>query len=143
MVSEIKKSALEATSINDLEHKLKIVLRKYFNESKRVGYVSGVITSDGPDMISRNVSVLQTHANQLREIHSFCIFSPTEVFTKPVMENINMRRLTSKDLQKFWRNVLGAGYVTDVFMTPRWELSNGAKDELFTAQQLKLRVHYI
>lgn len=41
----------------------------------RIGYVSGIITSDGREHIERNMQRLATHTELLRASHPFPVFS--------------------------------------------------------------------
>ena len=56
-------------------------------------------------------------------------------------------RLSTPERRKafiaFWREVLELGKVTDIFMTPRWEQSEGATDEYNTAQRLGIQIHIV
>ena len=109
----------------------------------RIGYVSGIISSDGPDKIQENIERLQRITEILRGNHKFPIFSATDIFTNEVYERCTKDSvLLNTDFIQFWRNLLGAGFVTDVFMTPRWEFSEGATDEHLVADELGLNIHY-
>src|SRR3989344_8301647 len=83
----------------------------------RIGYVSGIISSDGPDKIQENIERLQRITEILRGNHKFPIFSATDIFTSEIYERCSKdRALLNSDFIQFWRNLLGAGFVTDVFM---------------------------
>lgn len=113
------------------------------NGAMRIGYVSGIISSDGPEFVERNVRILQQYTENVRGMHGFPIFAPTEVFTEEVFKRINAHEIPVQDWLDFWKDILEAGYITDIFMTPRWEKSVGATDEYNNATRLKLLVHYV
>lgn len=109
----------------------------------RVGYVAGIITSDGPEHIARNNARLARYADYLRSIHPFPLFACPDIFTDEVFAQVGAQHLTVEEWLIFWRKILRLGHVTDVFMTPRWEVSLGAQDEYKTAQALNLRIHLV
>jgi len=112
-------------------------------ELVQLGYVSGIIGSDGPQHISRNRAILSQWAHELRLHKPFPLFAPSEIFTDAVYQAINVDELTNNDWFPFWRNILGARHITDIFMTPRWEESHGARDEYACARELGLRIHFV
>ena len=109
----------------------------------RLGYVAGIITSDGPEKIWENIDHLEQHTHRLRAEHSWPIFSATDVFSRELFDRLDVGVAHPQEYQHFWRNVLGSGYVTDIFMTPRWEISKGAIDEFETATRLGLTTHFV
>ncbi len=117
------------------------------NGNIRIGYVSGVITSDGPKHIHNNRKRLELHTNRLRKSQSFPIFSAVDVFTNEIYNRIIETTLPFDErevkLRLFWNEILTSGHVTDIFMTPRWEKSKGATDEHKTAKKIGLTIHYV
>lgn len=117
------------------------------SQDKRLGYVSGIITSDGAAQIDRNLGILEDHTNRLRTLYPFPIFSATSIFDKRILDDLFEMSLNpvarETSFYQFWREILKLGHVTDVFMTPRWERSKGALDELLTAYQGRMTVHFI
>ena len=120
-------------------------LREYEPDrvDKRVGYVSGIISSDGPEHIAQNTERLARYAHYLRSLHDFPIFAYTDIFTDQIYGRVGAERLSSDEWLIFWRKILNLGHVTDIFMTPRWDVSLGAQDEYKTAQELGLRIHIV
>lgn len=115
--------------------------------TSQIGYVSGIITSDGPEFIERNLKVLASNTEEIRKKHPFPVFSPTDIFDNALFARLMEMKLPVSEREAkfiaFWREVLKCGHVTDIFMTPRWELSKGARDEYETAKQLGLTIHYV
>lgn len=109
----------------------------------RIGYVSGVITSDGPAQIEANLAKLARYTDRLRTMHNFPIFSATDIFTDDLYDRIKAASILTKDWLLFWRGVLSSGHVTDIFMTPGWERSHGAMDEHTVARELGLKIHLV
>lgn len=114
--------------------------------SDRLGYVAGMITSDGPEHIARNVERLALFTKTLRGMHAFPVFSATDIFNQAVYARLRVDLFRPEareaEFKEFWRSILKQGQVTDIFMTPRWELSEGATDEHQTAQRLGLAIHF-
>jgi hypothetical protein len=113
---------------------------KSLTDCERIGYVSGIISSDGPEYMQRNMEILAEHVNKLRQENDFPIFGPTDVFNDEIHERIKAHEIPVQRWFDFWRDILGSGNITDIFMTPRWEESTGALDEYHTAVRLGLRV---
>lgn len=115
--------------------------------NKHLGYVSGIISSDGPQYVKRNMQTLHTYTESLRTHSEFPIFSAVDVFGNGMhekMEEITFEyKLREKHFITFWREVLESGHITDIFMTPRWDKSQGAIDEYNTAQKLGITIHTV
>lgn len=118
------------------------------NVGHRLGYVAGIVASDGQQHIQRNIAQLQLHASSVRSAQPFPVFSAVDVFGATGLWDrfiplFVQGRITDEDFKNFWRGVLSSGSITDVFMTPRWEKSGGAVDEHKIAQKLGLKIHYL
>lgn len=113
----------------------------------KIGYVAGIINTDGSEYIEINRKKLANHTKQLRTLHGFPIFSAIDVFSTEVYNRLLEQELSFEEREKifrgFWREILKSGHVTDIFMTPRWEKSKGATDEHKIARKVGLTVHYI
>lgn len=136
---------VEVSTLEEVKDKVLIVLakEKKENPNTRIGYVAGVITSDGQDKLLSNLETLKKYTQKLREINDYPIFSSTDIFSEEVAKNIEIERYSQKDWLKFWQDIVGSGYVTDIFMTPRWKESRGARDEYDTANEHKLNIHLV
>lgn len=132
-----------ATNLNEVRDAVIAVFEEARTEKGviRIGYVSGIITSDGPEYVERNLAILARHTENLRLAHDFPIFSSTDVFDNKVFERINANKIPVQAWLDFWREILESGHITDMFMTPRWEVSIGARDEYQNAQRLGLKIH--
>jgi len=116
--------------------------------STRLGYVAGIIGSDGEDKVTANRRILQEYTDKIRATSDYPVFSATEIFENPELwGRLEEVRWSTPERRKsfiaFWREVLELGKVTDVFMTPRWEQSEGATDEYNTAQRLGIQIHVV
>ncbi len=112
-------------------------------QDARIGYVSGKVTADGAAHITENLARLHRFTKQLEQIHGEHIFSAADVFSEEVYWKINLPRpIHEKDFYEFWRKIVSSG-VTDIYMTPEWEKSTGARDEHEIATTLKLKIHYV
>lgn len=112
-----------------------------------LGYVSGIITSDGDEYIERNIQRLAAHTQRIRSEQSFPIFSATDVFTPEIFERLAEMHLSRQQREAhfvdFWQGILASGHVTHAYFTPRWEQSAGARDEHETAKRLGLVIEYV
>lgn len=109
----------------------------------RIGYVSGVVTADGPGRIGPNLDRLGYYTQVLQLRRAFPVFSAADIFTLELIARLDAGRHAHHHYVAFWRDILGSGHITDVFMTPRWEISRGATDEHTTARARGLRIHYV
>lgn len=138
------------TESNLIEVRLSIVQvlkeAKRKHVSGRLGYVSGIITSDGDEKILENINRLENYTNDIRKIQKFPIFSPTDI-SNDVYARLQEMKLPKKEREEkfiaFWREILTSGLVTDIFMTPRWKESRGAQDEHETALKVGIEIHYV
>ena len=111
----------------------------------RIGYVSGMVTSGGKENIPKNIERLTKFTDHVRALYIFPVFSATDVFDDVLFVRLSAAGFKNEDWVVFWREVLGAKakYVTDIFMTPKWEESRGAADEHKTAKKMKITINYI
>ena len=113
----------------------------------KIGYLAGIINSDGKDNIEINRKKLSQYAERLRKLHKFPMFSAIDVFPPEIYRNLQEWELPfeqrEEKVRMFWREILKSGHVTDVFMTPGWKKSRGATDEHKTAGKIGLKIHYV
>ena len=108
----------------------------------RIGYVSGIITSDGLDYMQKNMRELIIYTEEIQKRYNFPIFSATNVFQNKLLQKLESNGFRREDYIQFWREILSSGYITDIFMTPRWNHSQGSIDEYRTAERYGIRIHY-
>lgn len=118
---------------------LKILRSRPLN---RIGYVAGILTSDGPDQIPENIKHLEIFTEEIRKMCDFPIFSTVDVFGRTNLWN-QFEKEPSQSWIDFWRKIISSGLVTDLFLTPGWERSKGAKDEFETAKTNNLKIHQV
>src|SRR5574337_1061343 len=77
-------------NLRQVQDRLQSLFLRIVREShvKRVGYVAGVISSDGDHKMQENIEKLMFYTDRLRDMHQFPIFSPTDIFTKQVYEEL-------------------------------------------------------
>ncbi len=109
------------------------------NNAERLGFVSGIISSDGERHIPANMEALNLYTEFYRDYTPFPVFSASDIFHPWTVGKFN---LTKPEWSTFWTNILKSGNITDVFMTPRWNFSFGSIEEQKTAKELKLKLHY-
>jgi hypothetical protein len=106
----------------------------------KVGYVSGIITSDGKEHIDRNIALLKRNTSRIREAVDFPVFSAADIFHNESYDKFD--GIEEHEWYAFWKNILKSGYVAEIFMTPRWEHSAGAKDEFAAAGEAGIVVNH-
>ena len=132
----------DKTTLNEVYREVVRILRRVRSPNGRLGYVAGIITTDGPEYIDRNFRILETYTKELQSLSPFPVFSATEIFHpnhRDYLESV----FVPDDFYKFWRSILSSGHVTDVFFAPRWNESAGALDEHIIAKTIGLSVHYL
>lgn len=142
----IREAVANSNTLNDVKEHLFDVFRATQKEGHtRLGYVAGIITSEGPENIGRNIKRLATFTEQIRSQNDFPIFSSTDVFDDKLFARLDANGFKNSDWEVFWREVLKGdekSIVTDIFMTPRWEISHGSQNEHKTAQEVGIKIHY-
>ncbi|HUD09819.1 MAG TPA: hypothetical protein VMR77_03385 [Patescibacteria group bacterium] len=138
-----------ATNLVHVKKELIFILESLAKLPKttRIGYVSGIVSSDGDHKLAENIQILLVHTEKLRNLLDFPVFSTADVITKELYDRFDETKLEREKREKcfrsFWCEVIEQGGVTDIFMTPRWELSNGATAEHQTTRELGLKIHYV
>lgn len=137
-----------AQTLTEAQRRIIPVIEKLWTPEKRLGYVAGIIASDGPDNIQRNIQLLGESVERIQTHIEFPIFSAIDVFGETGLWDKYIplfieRKITDEDFMSFWRNVIYSGFITDIFMAPGWERSNGASDEEKIARIAGLKVYYL
>lgn len=145
---EIKKSIEDAMSLSQIAKITTSILKKHKNKGvNRIGYVAGIVTSGGEKRLQENINNLDRYTKRVRKKSKFPIFSSTDMFDERLVYNLEELSLPPNEVEKkfweFWRIILKSGYITDIFMTPGWEISKGAQDEYNTAKKIGLTIHYL
>lgn len=142
----IEHAVKNANNLVEVKDSILVVLKELKNKgNRRIGYVSGIVTSDSPENIDGNVKRLSRFTELIRSQNDFPIFSSTDVVSDELFKRLGLEEFQKTDWEKFWRDILGAEerFVTDVFMTPRWEKSRGATDEHKIAKEVGMQIHYV
>jgi hypothetical protein len=143
MRDQLRKEIKNASTIEEV---LKITLNlisqiKKENPDTKIGYVSGKVTTDGEENISKNLKRLHVFTEKISKEFGENIFSAADVFDEEVYWKINLPRpVHEEDFYAFWRKIVEGG-ITDIFMTPEWEKSIGATDEYKTAKKIGIKIH--
>lgn len=133
----------QATTLDQVRDEFILISNNLKQERRnnQLGYVAGIINSDGPEKLQENIKKLIEQTEIIRKNNNFPIFSATDIFYQGLYQRLSN---TNRALFiKFWREILEKASVTDIFMTPRWNMSEGAKDEHETAKRLGLKIHYV
>jgi hypothetical protein len=143
---KIKKAVKNAKDLNETKQILLELFQEIRNENDQIGYVAGILFSDGLQYFERNRQLLAKRTEIIRNHQQFPIFSAYDIFSDGLYDQIEEKEISYQERRNafinFWRGIVGSGFVTDIFMTPRWEFSEGARDEHETAQKFGLTIHY-
>lgn len=147
MKSAFDKALKESITLDDVEKSVLKLLKETRNNSDKLGFVSGTVFSDGPELVKTNINKLSDHTNNLKQMHSFPIFSAVDILYRGLFEKLPESKLEYQKRRKrfflFWKRILESGHITDIFMTPRWQKSEGATDEHKTAKKTGIHVYYM
>ncbi len=113
----------------------------------RIGFVSGIIFSEGIQFKKRNLNRLSAYTQKLQKTNEYPIFSAVDIFYNGLFERLPESKLPEIKRRPiffaFWKNIMESGYITDLFMTPRWEKSQGARDEIDKGKKIGMTIHYV
>lgn len=142
MYDNFQKVLIGITSLDEVAEKCLPVIKVFIDQYGRLGYASGIISSDGPVRLQVNIKRLVVYTERIRSRIDFPIFSPTDIFSYEVFDKLKRdgKLPPQKDFIQFWRVILESG-ITDIFMTPRWRNSEGSIDEYNTALKLGIKIH--
>lgn len=149
MKAKLAKVLVDSTNLASVRDKVIALFDQTTQRTgtKRIGYVAGIINSDGPEKVEENRQRLAEYTERIRGEQDFPIFSATDIFTKELFTRLEEVKLGGPEktqaFLQFWREILEKGRITDIFMTPRWEQSLGARDEHETATRLGITIHYV
>ncbi len=117
-------------------------LKKAHEDSKggKVAFVSGKIMADGFIFAGKNLMTIAKYERFVRSSEHIPVFSATDFLFNELVNTI-FRGKASGD--EYWRDIIESGYITDIYMAPGWESSNGAKSEFDSAKKKNLKIHYI
>ena len=114
------------------------------HKGKKVAYISGIITSDGPDCVVRNIQNLRRYAEDFSCQKDLYVVSPVDVLNKVVLTRLQRtNEYRETDYRNFWKSVLESKLIDMLVMTPRWSKSQGAVIEYRTATTTNIEVIFI
>ncbi|MDP2637770.1 MAG: DUF4406 domain-containing protein [Candidatus Levybacteria bacterium] len=149
MTSDIYQEIKHSTCLKHVHAGLTKVIKEINKNTKmkRLGFVSGILTSEGDKNMPRNIERLRRYTKEIRDTHNFPIFSSVDVFGDGIYDQIEEskfeRELREHHFVQFWKMILETGHITDIFMTPKWDKSRGAKIEHEVAQKIKIKIHIV
>jgi len=143
----IRTKSQSSESLDDVKKHLFEIFRDLKTEGyNKLGYVAGIITAEGPENMAKNLKRLEKFTDLVRSQNDFPIFSPTDIFDRALFAKLEANGFKNADWEVFFRQVLsgeGQHFVTDIFMTPKWEISHGSTDEHKTAKENGIEIHYL
>ena len=145
MRSHLRDAAGLVRNFEDAYGHIVHALRKFRNEYNypRIGYVSGILTSEGPHRVLQNREELIRLAGVLQEMHHFPIFTLQDIFTPETLRLLKEAGHTSLHYTDLATQVLQSGHITDTFFAPRWKISPTVCLEHDAAERFGLKIHYI
>lgn len=149
MNKELQMNLADVANLAEVQMTVLALLKATRNAegNERLGFVSGSVFSDGPDMVQTNIRRLAAYTDKMREQHGIPIFSAVDIFYSGLFERLPESKLPYDERRalffKFWDSVIESGHITDVFMAPNWRGSEGATKEHDGATRLGMNVHYI
>ena|SRR3990167_7444686 len=145
MVLDFDLSSEEVSNLDEIHRIVEAKIRelKVSHNTKKIGYVAGKVTADGPTRVLENLERLNKFALFVSTEHDILVFSAAQIFNTEVYWKLNLPGPEHEEgFYKFWRKILKSG-VTDVFMSPEWETSLGASDEFRAAKEMGLAIHFL
>lgn len=107
------------------------IFRELKENGDTITYVSGVVTSDGPEYIEQNLKRLVENTIRIKKLTGSQAFSSGDVFDNEVFDQLEECKLPHEQANelfyRFWQEIVGCGLVDMVCLTPGWERSRGAK----------------
>ncbi len=146
MKQRIQESLQEASNLDDVKKIMIDIFKTLKKEGNtQIGFVSGIITSEGPENVQKNIERLRRFTDHIRSQNDFPIFSSTDIFNDDLYKRIHKDLPDREAWEQFYRDILGTEekFITHIFMTPKWKLSHGAVDEHETASKLGINIHYL
>jgi len=143
MKTKLKLVLEKADSFNEAEKLLIAFLSDVRQTSGRVGYVAGLVASEGVEHVSKNYQYLSNFAQEIQKNHNIPVFSCGDIFGNGLFEKLCQNGIDHEAFKLYWRKVIQSELITDIFMAPGWERSGGATDEHETAKKLKIKIHYL
>lgn len=103
-------------------------------------FVSGMISSDGPEFIDRNMLILSDSTDHVRRTSPKPVTSASDIFYDVLLAKYR-NVTTPEEWDRLWKSVISSG-ISDLVMIPRWDASRGAKAEHDHAVARKIPVDY-
>lgn len=136
----------EAADLDEGYYKLSALFRnlKRQNSTLPITYVAGIVTSDGPQNIDKNMQMLSVYVDRLISDNRFGpqVFSASDVFNRPLFAKFDNAGAENSDYLNFWVKILRTKTVDNLLLTPGWRRSNGATAENNVAKQVKLNIFW-
>ncbi len=131
-------------NLDSVSFKIADMLRnvRFQHPDRRLGFVAGIIESDGLKFRYPNLEKLFHYTKMLGDEYPFPIFSAADIYGKEFLRRFNSVNDPDK-WDRFWKHILVNGKVTDIFMTPGWNRSYGAKIEFKIATKIGITIHII
>ena len=137
---------INLTSLEQIHEEVIKFFADIRKKHRKIGYVAGIITSDGPGKIELNRKRLIEYTDRLEGLYDYPLFSAVDIFSDEIYDRIEEKKLDAdtreRKFAKFWGGVIRSGHLTDIFMTPGWQRSKGATIEHNTAKEIGLKIHY-
>lgn len=119
------------------------ILKEVLSSGKNLVLISGAVSADTPEGVRANRARLAERAKRVAKK----LGDSVRVVCNPLLfpdEKLERMGDTEKsDWVEFWNKIFCSGKLTDVYFTPGWEKSSGARWEHEKAEELGLTMHYL
>lgn len=111
----IKKETETACTLSEVRDAIVSDIMKIKDDDPhmRIGYISGIITSDGPGRIPANIARLATYTEYIQRCHDFPVFSASDIFSEELLGRLEANGFKAEDYIKFWREILECRHVIE------------------------------
>lgn len=108
-----------------------------------INFVIGVITSEGKEKEEGNRQRLKRYTEIIRKQSKGFTFCWEDIFVSEIRKNIQADSISYEKFLECSQTIVGGGYISDIYLTPRWEKSLGARLEHKVAQEKGIRLHFL
>ncbi|MCL5113988.1 MAG: hypothetical protein M1372_02350 [Patescibacteria group bacterium] len=105
-----KNLLVNSTSLEQIYEEIIKFFADIRKQYEKIGYVSGIITSDGLDKIEYNRKKLMKYTKVLEEINNFPLFSAVDIFSDDIYLRIKEKDMEHNEREKKFAWFWGGGY---------------------------------
>lgn len=141
---QLKDAVADAQCLNEVAEKLAAVLKKMSDEMylETIGFVIGAVSETAAHKIAENHARLVRFTKVIgRELENGLVFSSADIYDDALRATVASAEIPTDEWLVYWKNILIAGLITDIYVIPGWQKSERAIAEYKMALAYGLRVH--